>query len=110
MKQDSEALMEEIHENVRRDRKMLEELCSFLLKIRDVDPVSALEAVEQIARISDSLSKANSQLVELTKIKVKKETDVEVNHNVNSRLSDEEAEGLFDEIGDSATTHEDGNN
>lgn len=78
-----ENLIEEIIANARRDRRRLEEVADGLMhgfssspideESDDVNPEVAAAFAEEIAKISDSLTKTNQQLVELVKIESKKE-------------------------------------
>lgn len=71
----TEDLFTEILENSRRDRKTVEAVRDDLVtlsKVADLpEGVTSLAISENIARLSDVLTKMNSQLVEMTKISVK---------------------------------------
>lgn len=77
-----ETLTEEIIKNARRDRKRLEAVADGLVngfaKVpeegedqSEFDPEIAAAFAEEIAKIGDSLTKVNQQLVELVKIETK---------------------------------------
>lgn len=84
-----EELLEEIHENARKDRKRLEKFCDAMEKFIDLEPVLVPDVAEGVSRLSDCLTRCNSQLVEVMKIISKKKPETE-----------KEVDGLFDEIGD----------
>ena len=103
----TEDLFDEILKNVRNDREKL-------TKVRDniidgmtttelaIEPLAMLGIAENIAKISDVLTKQNAQLVELTKVSVKSDNPEE------DSLS--EKDDIFDEIEASGTQAGDGVN
>ena len=104
-------LVDEIIENARRDRRRLESVAEGLTngfkQMGETDPgeepldpdVSAAFA-EEIAKISDSLTKVNQQLVELVKIDAKKTLDASANQPAakGGKVTKREAEEIFDEL------------
>lgn len=86
-----ENLTEEIIANARRDRKRLEAVADGLVngfaKVPDetsdeeveFDPEIAAAFAEEIAKIGDSLTKVNQQLVELVKIEHKNAPPIDAN-------------------------------
>jgi len=100
-----EVLTEEIIKNARRDRKRLEAVADGLVngfaKIPDegadqseFDPEVAAAFAEEIAKIGDSLTKVNQQLVELVKIEHK---NVPAPLDI-SKLGKSDVEDVYNEI------------
>lgn len=77
MAKEEDDIIAEIHDNVRRDRKRLEDFCDQITKIADEtlggDPLAKVGLADTLARLSDGLTRSNAQLVELAKLKVKRE-------------------------------------
>jgi hypothetical protein len=93
---ESEKLVKEIHENARRDRKLLEEFCDALKKIDDKnDPAAKAAMIEDVAKLVDCLTKSNAQLVELAKIVTRRE--ISDSSDTGTRHKNED---IFNEIGD----------
>lgn len=100
-----EALTDEIITNARRDRKRLEAVADGLVngfaKVpvegddqNEFDPEVAAAFAEEIAKIGDSLTKVNQQLVELVKIEHKNVPPVvDV-----SKLSTKDVKDVYDQI------------
>lgn len=104
---DVDQLVEEIVENARDDRERLIACAEGLRKFAEkggaesegtgegMDPEVALALSEQIAKISDSLTKINQQLVSLVQIdSKKKEGDVAG----DGRLSKKDKEAVYEEL------------
>lgn len=94
---ETEDLIKEIIENARRDRARLEDVSSALLSSITVagveDPLAKAAMAEQLARVTDSLSKTNQQLVELVKIHAKQDPAGKA-----KAMAESDKESLFDEI------------
>lgn len=88
-----DVIIEEALENARKDRQTIVDFRKKLIDIAmhpvmDAEPLGIVAVAEHIAKISDTLTKVNSQLVELSKIASKtKEED-----------SQFDKDSLFDEI------------
>jgi hypothetical protein len=101
-----ETLTEEIISNARRDRKRLEAVADGLVngfaKVPDetsgeeveFDPEIAAAFAEEIAKIGDSLTKVNQQLVELVKIEQKNAPPAEN----PVKLGAKDVESVYDSI------------
>lgn len=101
-------LIEEVIENARRDRKRLEAVADGLTngfgQLGDnvtgegepLDPEVSAAFAEEIAKVSDSLSKIQQQLVEIVKIDAKRE--LEKPQRDPSKLSQLEKEELYEEL------------
>lgn len=101
-------LVDEIIENARRDRKRLEAVADGLThgfgQLGDntnedggaLDPEVSAAFAEEIAKVTDSLSKINQQLVELVKIDVKKESQVAVKDP--KKMTAAEKDQLYEEL------------
>jgi hypothetical protein len=100
-----ENLTEEIISNARRDRKRLEAVADGLVQgfarvpspeeqgdPNEFDPEIAAAFAEEIAKIGDSLTRVNQQLVELVKIETKRFVPAP------SKLGKEDVEEVYDEI------------
>jgi hypothetical protein len=70
---DSEKLINEAHQNISRDRERLEKFFGNLESLIESSPTLLLSSAQDIGTIADCLTKLNSQLIELTKVRVKKE-------------------------------------
>lgn len=70
---DLDDLISEIVKNSRSDRKRLEEVCDSVTDAakQTDDTLALLGLSEQMAMVTDSLTKNNSQLVEIAKIRAK---------------------------------------
>jgi hypothetical protein len=101
-------LVEEIIENARSDRKRLEAVANGLThgfgQLGDsegdgeaLDPEVSAAFAEEIAKVTDSLSKINQQLVELVKIDIKK-MPVDDKPKPDGSLSKNEKESIYDEL------------
>lgn len=101
-----EILTEEIIANARRDRKRLEAVADGLVngfaKVPDeneepveFDPEIAAAFAEEIAKIGDSLTKVNQQLVELVKIEHKNAPPAD---DKPSKLGAKDVESVYDSI------------
>lgn len=103
-----QSLTEEIIENARNDRKRLEAVAEGLThgfgQFQDnssedgggLDPEVSAAFAEEIAKVTDSLSKINQQLVELVKIDAKKEADKPTKDP--AKMSKDEKEALYEEL------------
>ncbi len=100
-----EHLTEEIIANARRDRKRLELVADSLYRKYDqiklemeeqegkLDPEVAAAFAEEIAKLSDSLTRVNQQLVELLKVEARRAPPVEP-----EKLGKEDVERVYNEI------------
>lgn len=105
-------LVDEIIENARKDRKRLEAVADGLTQgfgrfgdsVQEegepLDPEVSAAFAEEIAKVADSLTKVNQQLVELVKIDAKASRAAEDNKPVSKggKISKGEAEAIFDEL------------
>jgi hypothetical protein len=93
-------LVEEILENARKDRIRIENLLEKMLKVSSVpgveDDLAQVAVAEQVADLTDSLTKMNQQLVELVKVQSKNKEE----EPKEGTLSKKEREAAFDEIED----------
>ena len=80
MSEEGRSILDEITENVRRDRKRLELVAEKLVSVlkdegddeeHPRDPLAAVGLAENVAKISDALTRSNGLLVELAKMKSK---------------------------------------
>jgi len=91
----TESLADEILNNVRKDRAQVERVRDHIIDIVEnesmsEEPLGMLGIAENVAKLSDVLTKMNAQLVELTKINVK--------HDKDTDDPKTEKESIFDEI------------
>jgi hypothetical protein len=105
---DTEQLIEEIVNNARDDRERLIACADGLRKFAEkggvgsggdgegMDPEVALALSEQIAKVSDSLTKINQQLVTLVQIDSKKKADGDVAGD--GKLSKKDKEEVYAEL------------
>ena len=105
-----ESLTEEIIQNARRDRKRLEAVADSLTHRYDelkaseelaaaddqLDPEVAAAFAEEIAKLSDSLTRVNQQLVELVKVETRRAPPED--ENKPKKLSDAQKEDVFNAI------------
>lgn len=97
----TEQLFQEILDNARRDRKTIETVQNDLIKaVRSVqveeDGLTMMAIAEQLAKLADSLTRTNAQLVEISKVQAK-----------NSPPSDdhkENSDSIYDEIQQSGSS------
>lgn len=83
-------LVSEIVQNARSDRMRLEDVCDAVVDAakKTDDPLALLGLSEQMAAVTDSLTKNNAQLVEVAKIRAK-----------NQQPKDEKVDDtIFDQI------------
>ena len=75
MSKKSDELIDEAHGNLAKDRQGLEEFRDVVLKIVKLtgDPIIQASFSDSFAKIVDGLTKNNAQLVELAKLRLKKE-------------------------------------
>lgn len=98
---DEKELTDEIKSNARNDRARLESLCDGLLKLSNNaetmlgDEMAKVAVAEQLTRATDSLTRVNSQLVELAKIQLKRDL---LSKASSKDASNSERESLYDEI------------
>lgn len=98
MKENSDKLFEEIHENVKKDRTRLEAFYERLLMVvNNGDPELMVEASEGVAKLTAELTRTNQQLVEIAKLKLKKD----LVNLASDGIADSDREELFDELGES---------
>ena len=94
----ADELMEEIAKNVREDRARLVEICDALLSICKTgdfeDPAGKAAIAEPFAKIADSLTKSNAQLVEVAKLRAKDKKPSE------DEFSDQDLEDAYTNIQD----------
>jgi len=107
----SDELIDEAHTNLGKDREGLEEFRDILLKTVKVagDPIIQVSLCDSFSKLFDCLTKNNAQLVELAKIRLKKE----FLKDPKDAFSDDETNTMFDEIeGDSENSkdEDEGNN
>lgn len=96
----TEELFSEIHNNIKNDRRRLEDFCDAIKKVEvaEQDPMAKIALTDNLTQLVDSLTRSNAQLVELLKVKVKKEL-VTISHTSDGLLS-KDANDVFNEIGD----------
>lgn len=113
-------LVDEIIENARKDRKRLESVANGLThgfgrfgdtsneEGEPLDPEVSAAFAEEIAKIADSLTKVNQQLVELVKIDAKATAKHEDNKPVtkDGKITKKEAEDIYDELADDLSNQE----
>jgi len=109
MSQRTDDLFLEILENVRYDRKKVAAIRDRIVDIATsdnpamtIEPLAMLGAAENIAKLSDVLTKMNSQLVELTKVSSKSD-------NPDSEEQDNK-DDIFDAIESPLTSSVEGQN
>jgi hypothetical protein len=94
----SEELIDEAHVNLKDDRAKIKEFTELLNKAisvgEDVDPLAKISLAESFARLTGELTKNNSLLIELAKLRAKKETLSKGKQG----FDEEEADTMFDEI------------
>jgi hypothetical protein len=102
---EKKTLVDEVIENARRDRKRLEAVADGLTHgfdskddSEELDPEVSAAFAEEIAKISDSLTKVNQQLVELIKVDAKKNPPADAAKP--EKLSKQDKEDLYDELSD----------
>jgi hypothetical protein len=92
----SEELIDEAHENLQEDRKRLTDFAELLNKAAAADPTLApIALAENVAKIADCLTRQNAQIVELAKLRAKKEF---IKDPKGEGFSASEADTMFDEI------------
>lgn len=97
-------MLTEIHENIKNDRLKLEECFNDIKAIVSADPIAKIEMTENFVRLVDGLTRSNAQLVELAKVKVKKE--VIALSGAKNGFAKDEIDDVFGEIGDCFSTNE----
>lgn len=99
MAKQSEDLIDEAHGNLKEDREKLKEFAELLNKALSIgealDPLAKIGLTEQFARLSGELTKNNSLLIELAKLRAKKEI---LTKPKKDGFDEEEADTMFDEI------------
>lgn len=95
MSKNSEDILEEIHENILHDRSRLDGLAQSMIDAAGEDMLAKAAIAEPVSKIVEAMAKSNAQLLEVAKIKLKKETSSPEN---DDEFSDEETDGVFDEI------------
>lgn len=91
----ADELITEAHENIRRDRKFLEDLRDKANGMKPgEDPLVYDSIMAHIVQLTDSLTKANAQLVELAKLKVRTESQSDPERRGS------EKDNLYDAIGE----------
>jgi vacuolar-type H+-ATPase subunit E/Vma4 len=95
----SDKLIEEIKENAKKDRDRLEGFCEQLVNFikNSGDPELMVEASDGIAKVSAELTRNNQQLIEVAKLRLKKDL---VNLATDG-IGESERDELFDAIGES---------
>lgn len=66
---DFQKLAAEVYENVKEDRKRMQEVYEAVKGVAGGDPLAAAGGAEIIARLQDCMTKSNAQLIELLKTK-----------------------------------------
>lgn len=96
MSKKSDELIDEAHKNLAKDRQGLEEFRDVVLKVAKMtgDPVIQVSLSDSFAKIVDGLTRNNAQLVELAKLRLKKE----FLKDPKNAFSDDETDTMFDEI------------
>lgn len=90
-------LLNEIHKNANKDRERLEQYYDSLLNVvAGGDPELMVGASEGIAKLTAELTRANQQLIEIAKIKVKQQVLEMAEHG----FGEEDREDIFDEFGE----------
>ena len=98
----SEEFIESAQKNIEADRGKLEEVYDKLMNLSEIDPLAALGISENLVRIVDSLTKQNSQLVELAKIMQRSEDkNADPGGGV---LSSRDKDEVYDEINESGVS------
>ena len=98
-----DALLEEIHENSVKDREALTKVRDEIVTGFDpADQFARSATADSVARLSDSLSKINVQLLEIAKIHLKEKIAKD-----RAEAGDDDPDSMFDEIGDSFEHEED---
>lgn len=112
MEKTEKTLVDEIIENARNDRRRLEAVADGLTRGFDrtgdiaedenqaLDPEVSAAFAEEIAKVSDSLTRVNQQLVELVKIDARK-SSVDPNNKPVTKgnpITKKDAEDIYDEL------------
>ena len=97
--QPGDKLLDEIKDNAKKDRDRLEGFCEQLVNFvkNSGDPELMVGASDGIAKVSAELTRNNQQLIEIAKIRLKKDL---VNLATDG-IADTDREELFDAIGES---------
>jgi hypothetical protein len=97
----SEELIDEAHGNLNEDRSSIKEFTALLEKAakvgEDLDPMAKIAMAESFARLTGELTKNNSLLIELAKLRAKKEF---ATSSKGDGFNEDEADSMFDEIED----------
>lgn len=108
MPKQSEDLIDEAHGNLSEDRGKIKEFTDLLNKAisvgEDVDPLAKIALAESFARLTGELTKNTSLLIELAKLRAKKEV---LAKGKNDGFDEGEADTMFDEIETEEGTAED---
>lgn len=97
-KETTEQVLDEVVQNLRDDREVLKSFYKNLMEASTEqlkDPLVRNVLVESVARLASELVRNNSQLVEISKIKLKKET---LEDPDRKGFSDGDKDDLFDNI------------
>lgn len=97
-KETTNDIIDEVVNNLREDREVLKGFYTTLMKASEEqlkDPLVRNVLVESVARLASELVRNNSQLVEVTKIKLKKEV---LENPEGKGFSDADKESMFDDI------------
>lgn len=96
MSKKSDELIDEAHRNLAKDRRGLEDFRDVVLKVAKLteDPLVQVSLSDSFTKIVDGLTKNNAQLVELAKLRLKKE----FLKDPKNAFSDDETDTMFDEI------------
>lgn len=94
----SDKLIEEIKENAKKDRDRLEGYCEQLVNFvkNSGDPELMVDASDGIAKVSAELTRNNQQLIEVAKLRLKKDL---VNLATDG-LGEADREELFQSMGE----------
>ena len=94
----SDDLFDEIHDNVKKDRGSLETFYQRLLVlINNGDPELMVNASDGVAKLAAELTRNNQQLVEIAKLKLKKD----LVNLAEAGIAESDREDLFEELGES---------
>jgi hypothetical protein len=99
----SDEVMQEALDNARSDRKRLEEHLASLneqigMLVGPDSPITVANILDMATKATDSMTRSNSQILEVAKLKVKKEGPVGDGKPQN--LNDDEKEDMYEEIED----------
>lgn len=88
-------LFDEIHNNLRNDRRKMEKFWDALDELDQEDAAARLAFLEPASKLGEALSRNSSQLLELAKVRIKSVGTDEG----DGPMSGDEVEDVFNEIG-----------